>query len=158
MWCQAKIFFVCPPLVLTDGKFSYNLDSIAMFDVQSQQKQQAQLQLVNMIMTSDFNVFNRVKGSIPVLNNQTLTVLTSAHNIQPSNYNKRLNNRNWCRAWRRAWRIPAMSDRRLAMYWQVISIIQNGDAKQAARQLACGTLRTTLMICFMWIVDSQEQT
>ena len=21
----------------------------------------------------------------------------------------------------------------------------------------CGTLRTTLMICFMWIVDSQEQ-
>lgn len=65
---------LCLPAPGTAGKFSYNLDSFAMFNVQSQSKQQAQLQLVNMIMTSDFqHAFNRVKGSIPVLRNQTLT-------------------------------------------------------------------------------------
>ncbi|WP_024872032.1 ABC transporter substrate-binding protein [Tolumonas lignilytica] len=65
---------LCLPAPGTAGKFSYNLDSFAMFNVQSPSKQQAQLQLVNMIMTSDFqHAFNRVKGSIPVLRNQTLT-------------------------------------------------------------------------------------
>ncbi len=132
---------LCLPAPGTDGKFSYNLDSIAMFDVQSQQKQQAQLQLVNMIMTSDFqHVFNRVKGSIPVLNNQTLTDFDqcaqhSAQQLQQAIKQQEL--------------VPSMAEGMANSSYvrQAIGDVlagyfnsPDGDAKQAARQLARAVL------------------
>ena len=132
---------LCLPAPGTDGKFSYNLDSIAMFDVQSQQKQQAQLQLVNMIMTSDFqHAFNQVKGSIPVLNNQMLTDFDqcaqhSAQQLQQAIKQQEL--------------VPSMAEGmanssyvRQAIGDVLAGYFNNpdGDAKQAARQLARAVL------------------
>ncbi len=132
---------LCLPAPGTDGKFSYNLDSIAMFDVQSPQKQQAQLQLVNMIMTSDFqHAFNRVKGSIPVLNNQTLTDFDqcaqhSAQQLQQAIQQQEL--------------VPSMAEGmanssyvRQAIGDVLVGYFNNpdGDAEQAARRLARAVL------------------
>lgn len=132
---------LCLPAPGTDGKFSYNLDSIAMFDVQSPQKQQAQLQLVNMIMTSDFqHAFNRVKGSIPVLNNQTLIDFDqcaqhSSQQLQQAIQQQEL--------------VPSMAEGmanssyvRQAIGDVLVGYFNNpdGDAKQAARQLARAVL------------------
>jgi glucose/mannose transport system substrate-binding protein len=132
---------LCLPAPGTDGKFSYNLDSIAMFDVQSQQKQQAQLQLVNMIMTSDFqHAFNRVKGSIPVLNNQKLADFDqcaqhSAQQLQQAIKQQEL--------------VPSMAEGmanssyvRQAIGDVLAGYFNNpdGNAKQAARQLARAVL------------------
>jgi glucose/mannose transport system substrate-binding protein len=132
---------LCLPAPGTDGKFSYNLDSIAMFDVQSQQKQQAQLQLVNMIMTSDFqHAFNRVKGSIPVLNNQKLADFDqcaqhSAQQLQQAIKQQEL--------------VPSMAEGMANSSYvrQAIGDVlagyfnnPNGNAKQAARQMARAVL------------------
>ncbi len=52
----------------TVGKFNYNLDSIAMFKLNSAPEQEAQQQLARMLMTPAFQQeFNQLKGSIPAL-------------------------------------------------------------------------------------------
>lgn len=57
----------------TEDKFNYNLDSIAMFKLNSPQEQDAQRQLAQMLMTPAFQLeFNHAKGSIPVLLNLSL--------------------------------------------------------------------------------------
>ncbi len=132
---------LCLPAPGTHGKFSYNLDSIAMFNVKDHQKQLAQQQLANMIMTSDFQrAFNRVKGSIPVLQNQTLTdfdpcAQNSAQQLQLAIKEQQL--------------VPSMAEGmanssyvRQAIGDVLVSYFNNpdGDAKQAARQLARAVL------------------
>ena len=132
---------LCLPAPGTEGKYSYNLDSIAMFDVQSPQKQQAQLELVNMIMTSDFqHAFNRVKGSIPVLQHQPLTgfdqcAQNSAQQLQQAIKQQQL--------------VPSMAEGmanssyvRLAIGDVLTGYFNDpaGDASRAARQLARAVL------------------
>lgn len=132
---------LCLPAPGTNGKFSYNLDSIAMFDVKDHQKQQAQLQLANMIMTADFQqAFNRVKGSIPVLQQQPLTSFdhcaqNSAQQLQQAIKEQQL--------------VPSMAEGmanssyvRLAIGDVLSGYFNNpdGDAKLAARQLARAVL------------------
>ncbi len=56
---------VAPPM--TENMFSYNTDSLAMFDVDDEGQQQAQLDLASIVLSKDFQVqFNQAKGSIPV--------------------------------------------------------------------------------------------
>ena len=56
----------CIPAPGTTGKFSYNLDSLGLFVQNADLQTQAQDQLVDLIMESDFQRhFNQVKGSIP---------------------------------------------------------------------------------------------
>ena len=56
---------VAPPM--TEHMFSYNTDSLAMFDVDDAGQQQAQLDLASLVLSPDFQAsFNQAKGSIPV--------------------------------------------------------------------------------------------
>ncbi|CAJ1863645.1 ABC transporter substrate-binding protein [Aeromonas salmonicida] len=58
----------CLPSPGSDGLFSYNLDSIAMFKQRDPAQLQAQGELAQLLMTPRFQQeFNRVKGSIPAL-------------------------------------------------------------------------------------------
>lgn len=64
---------LCLPSPGTDGMFSYNVDSIAMFNTKNPTKETAQYHLVQMIMMDGFqHAFNKVKGSIPVFKNQQI--------------------------------------------------------------------------------------
>lgn len=59
----------CLPSPGSQGLFSYNLDSIAMFKQRDPAQLQAQGELAQLLMTPRFQEeFNRVKGSIPALN------------------------------------------------------------------------------------------
>ena len=58
----------CLPSPGSQGLFSYNLDSIAMFKQRDPAQLQAQGELARLLMTPKFQEeFNRVKGSIPAL-------------------------------------------------------------------------------------------
>ncbi|WP_394293843.1 ABC transporter substrate-binding protein [Aeromonas rivipollensis] len=58
----------CLPSPGSQGLFSYNLDSIAMFKQRDPAQLQAQGELARLLMTPRFQeAFNRVKGSIPAL-------------------------------------------------------------------------------------------
>ncbi|MGL4251629.1 MAG: ABC transporter substrate-binding protein [Aeromonas sp.] len=58
----------CLPSPGSEGLFSYNLDSIAMFKQRDPTQLQAQGDLAQLLMTPQFQQeFNRVKGSIPAL-------------------------------------------------------------------------------------------
>ena len=58
----------CLPAPGTTGRFSYNLDSLALFRQTNEASDQAQQRFAELLMTPEFQRdFNRVKGSIPVL-------------------------------------------------------------------------------------------
>ena len=58
----------CLPAPGTTGRFSYNLDSLALFRQTNDASDQAQQRFAELLMTPEFQRdFNRVKGSIPVL-------------------------------------------------------------------------------------------
>ncbi|MCS3461896.1 ABC transporter substrate-binding protein [Aeromonas sp. BIGb0445] len=58
----------CLPSPGSQGLFSYNLDSIAMFKQRDPAQTQAQGELARLLMTPHFQqTFNRIKGSIPAL-------------------------------------------------------------------------------------------
>lgn len=58
----------CLPAPGTAGRFSYNLDSLALFRQPQSRQDQAQQRLAELLMTPEFQRdFNRLKGSIPVL-------------------------------------------------------------------------------------------
>ncbi|WP_111901184.1 ABC transporter substrate-binding protein [Aeromonas veronii] len=64
----------CLPSPGSAGLFSYNLDSIAMFKQRDPAQLQAQGDLAQLLMTSQFQEeFNRVKGSIPALTNPDMS-------------------------------------------------------------------------------------
>ncbi|PJG59676.1 ABC transporter substrate-binding protein [Aeromonas cavernicola] len=59
---------ICLPSPGSQGLFSYNLDSIALFKQRDPAQNHAQNQLVNLLMTPTFQQqFNQAKGSIPAL-------------------------------------------------------------------------------------------
>ncbi len=59
---------LCLPAPGSQGLFSYNIDSIAMFKVREPAQLQAQSELAELIMRPDFQArFNQAKGSIPAL-------------------------------------------------------------------------------------------
>lgn len=59
---------LCLPTPGSQGTFSYNIDSIAMFKVRDPVQLQAQSELADLIMRPDFQArFNQAKGSIPAL-------------------------------------------------------------------------------------------
>lgn len=65
---------VCLPSPGSEGLFSYNLDSIAMFKQRDPAQLQAQGDLAQLLMTPQFQEeFNRVKGSIPALTNPDMS-------------------------------------------------------------------------------------
>lgn len=64
----------CLPSPGSEGLFSYNLDSIAMFKQRDPAQLQAQGELASLLMTPSFQQeFNRVKGSIPALVNPDMS-------------------------------------------------------------------------------------
>lgn len=64
----------CVPSPGSEGMFSYNVDSIAMFNTKNKTKEDAQYRLVQMIMMDGFqHAFNKVKGSIPVFKQDLIT-------------------------------------------------------------------------------------
>lgn len=68
----------CLPAPGTAGKFSYNLDSLALFQQQDAEHDQAQQQFAELLMSTDFQQqFNRVKGSIPPLADADLSLFDS---------------------------------------------------------------------------------
>ncbi|WP_338767532.1 ABC transporter substrate-binding protein [Massilia sp. METH4] len=59
--------FLCLPAPGTDKAFTFNIDSLAMFNVSGAGQQKAQLALANAVMSPAFQqTFNLNKGSIPV--------------------------------------------------------------------------------------------
>ncbi|MCD6006839.1 ABC transporter substrate-binding protein [Halomonas sp. IOP_31] len=59
--------YLCEAAPMTEHMFSYNVDSFAMFKVDSEGKKQAQQDLASLILSKDFQTtFNKTKGSIPV--------------------------------------------------------------------------------------------
>ena len=59
--------YICAPAPGTDGKFTFNIDSFAFFELSNKDNQKAQQDLARTILTKDFQeVFNLNKGSIPV--------------------------------------------------------------------------------------------
>ncbi|GDY26447.1 sugar ABC transporter substrate-binding protein [Agarivorans sp. Toyoura001] len=59
--------FVCLPAPGTDGQFTFNIDSFAMFELSNADNVTAQKSLAKTILTPEFQeVFNLNKGSIPV--------------------------------------------------------------------------------------------
>lgn len=59
--------YLCEAAPMTEHMFSYNVDSFAMFKVDSDGKKQAQQDLASLILSKDFQTtFNKAKGSIPV--------------------------------------------------------------------------------------------
>ena len=68
----------CLPAPGTAGKFSYNLDSLALFQQQDSEHDQAQQQFAELLMSADFQQqFNRAKGSIPPLADADLSQFDS---------------------------------------------------------------------------------
>lgn len=68
----------CLPAPGTAGKFSYNLDSLALFQQPDAEHDQAQQQFAELLMSTDFQQqFNRVKGSIPPLADADLSQFDS---------------------------------------------------------------------------------
>jgi len=63
---QPNVDYICAPMPGTNGKFLFNIDSLAMFRLSDPQKKAAQQDLVKEIMGETFQVaFNLNKGSIP---------------------------------------------------------------------------------------------
>lgn len=59
--------YICAPAPGTEGKFTFNIDSFAFFDLGDKSNEQAQKDLARTILTKDFQeIFNLNKGSIPV--------------------------------------------------------------------------------------------
>ncbi|NDI85530.1 ABC transporter substrate-binding protein [Undibacterium crateris] len=58
--------YLCLPAPGTEKAFTFNIDSLAMFNVKGADQQKAQLTLANAVMSPEFQeVFNLNKGSIP---------------------------------------------------------------------------------------------
>ncbi|MBC3930690.1 ABC transporter substrate-binding protein [Undibacterium curvum] len=58
--------YLCLPAPGTEKAFTFNIDSLAMFNVKGTDQQKAQLTLANAVMSPEFQeVFNLNKGSIP---------------------------------------------------------------------------------------------
>ncbi len=63
---QAGIDYVCFPAPGTSGTFTFNIDSLAMFQVDGDEAQKAQQDLTRLILEPNFQeTFNLNKGSIP---------------------------------------------------------------------------------------------
>ncbi|TDO97563.1 ABC transporter substrate-binding protein [Marinomonas balearica] len=63
---KAGIDYVCYPAPGTSGQFTFNIDSLAMFEVDSEDAQMAQQDLARLILEPTFQeTFNLNKGSIP---------------------------------------------------------------------------------------------
>lgn len=132
---------ICLPAPGTRGKFAYNVDSIAMFDVQDSEKQQAQTQLVRMIMQPQFQqTFNRVKGSIPVYLNDPLHNFDQCAQDSSQELQRAMKTNNL---------VPSMAesmantnDVKTALADVLTSYFNdpNGNANQAAEQLARAVL------------------
>ncbi|MBE02800.1 ABC transporter substrate-binding protein [Marinobacter lutaoensis] len=59
--------YICAPAPGTDGEFTFNVDSFAMFRLNDEDNSQAQKDLARTILEPEFQtVFNQAKGSIPV--------------------------------------------------------------------------------------------
>jgi glucose/mannose transport system substrate-binding protein len=58
----------CLPAPGTAGKFSYNLDSLALFQQSAPERDKDQVQFAELLMSTEFQQeFNQAKGSIPPL-------------------------------------------------------------------------------------------
>ncbi|MEX0584869.1 MAG: ABC transporter substrate-binding protein [Natronospirillum sp.] len=59
--------YLCVPFPGTDGMFTHNVDSLAMFEQSSSANQEAQQTMARLVLSSEFQeTFNQYKGSIPV--------------------------------------------------------------------------------------------
>lgn len=127
----------CLPAPGTAGKFSYNLDSLGLFIQNTEAQTQAQDELADLLMDSEFQrSFNRVKGSIPTQPAIELTgfdpcAIESAHALQLAIQQGDL--------------VPSMAEgmaipphTQQAIFDLLASYFSdpNGDEKQAAEQLA----------------------
>ncbi|WP_148862277.1 ABC transporter substrate-binding protein [Marinobacter fonticola] len=59
--------YLCVPAPGTEGSFTFNIDSLAMFKLNDEEDEKAQKDLARTILEPEFQtVFNKAKGSIPV--------------------------------------------------------------------------------------------
>ncbi len=70
---QAGVDYLCAPTPGTRDMFIFNIDSFAMFQLDSPENTEAQNAFARILMEDDFQLaFNRAKGSIPALTNINL--------------------------------------------------------------------------------------
>lgn len=70
--------YVCSPAPGTEGMFTFNIDSFAMFRLKDEEDAKAQKDLARTILEPEFqNVFNKNKGSIPVRTDMDMSTFDS---------------------------------------------------------------------------------
>lgn len=66
--------YYCLPFPGTEGEFTFNIDSLAMFKQRSSENESAQMKMAELILSPKFqDVFNMNKGSIPVRLDQDMS-------------------------------------------------------------------------------------
>jgi len=66
--------YYCLPFPGTDGEFTFNIDSLAMFEQRTDDNKKAQMKMAELILSPKFqDVFNMNKGSIPVRLDQDMS-------------------------------------------------------------------------------------
>lgn len=66
--------YYCLPFPGTEGEFTFNIDSLAMFKQRSSDNEEAQMKMAELILSPEFqDVFNMNKGSIPVRLDQDMS-------------------------------------------------------------------------------------
>lgn len=66
--------YYCLPFPGTDGEFTFNIDSLAMFEQRNDDNKEAQMTMAELILSPEFqDVFNMNKGSIPVRLDQDMS-------------------------------------------------------------------------------------
>lgn len=66
--------YYCLPFPGTDGEFTFNIDSLAMFEQRNDDNEEAQMKMAELILSPEFqDVFNMNKGSIPVRLDQDMS-------------------------------------------------------------------------------------
>ena len=66
--------YYCLPFPGTEGEFTFNIDSLAMFKQRSSENEEAQMKMAELILSPEFqDVFNMNKGSIPVRLDQDMS-------------------------------------------------------------------------------------
>jgi glucose/mannose transport system substrate-binding protein len=81
--------YYCLPFPGTDGEFTFNIDSLAMFEQRNDDNKAAQMKMAELILSPKFqDVFNMNKGSIPVRLDQDMSGFDSCAQASMDTFKK----------------------------------------------------------------------
>jgi len=81
--------YYCLPFPGTDGDFTFNVDSLAMFEQRDAANTEAQMKMAELVLSSEFqDVFNMNKGSIPVRLDQDMSGFDSCAQASMDTFQK----------------------------------------------------------------------